>query len=413
MNRRSIRHLCAVGVFGAVLAVPSTSAAQADCEQPTVNTLITAESAVSRPVIASPGEYALSNVYSLVEQATRPLFTYAEAGPQYAGAFEALLPKTTPSPPRSVSAHPSTDIPDDHSEDWGGQSTTSVTPTSASAASVGGRSLGVGEATAETVRSWVTSTVECDVVTVIAGWAASEVVLAPGVTVDQMGERVTLVVGPDGSSADVETTLVGVGGAIGPDLDGRPTDPLTDPITENGGPVIEAGEPRTEADAEGASASGGGFNFLLTDPSTGQGAGYRVGSVNVAIEILGALDPSDPTSVDENANPFEDGGALAGNAPTIDPPANVAPHSESGSPPDPSDAALEVERVSVTNTVLSSVEVTTRSWYPLVLTVAVLLALAVSIGLGRLARGRFPTLDWIFVKSDRRILRFLAVYVRW
>ena len=104
-----------------------------------------------------------------------------------------------------------------------------VTSTSASAASNGGRSLGVGEATAENARSWVTSTVECDVVTVIAGWAASNVVVAPGVTAEQMGERVTLVVGPDGASSDVEITLVGVEGAGHPGLRGPPCRPVHRP----------------------------------------------------------------------------------------------------------------------------------------------------------------------------------------
>ncbi len=413
MKGRLVRAVLATATLASALMVASPSPAGADCEQPTVHALITAEAAVTRPALAAGSEMPLSNIYSLLEQATRPLFTYAEAGPQYAGAIEALLPTSLPPLPRSVSAHPSTDIPDEHTEDWGGQSMTAVTPTSASATSIGGRSLGVGGITAETVRSWVTSTVECDVVTVIAGWALSEVALAPGLTVEQIGERVTLVVGPEGSSADVETTLVGVEGVPIPDLDGRLTDGVTDPITENGGPVLEVGEPRTEADEDGASASGGGFNFLLTDPATGQGAGFRIGSVNVSIEVLGALTPRDSSSVAEDSNPFEGGGALAGIPPSIDPPANVAPHSTSGTPPEPSAAALEVERVSVTNTVLSSVEVTTRSWYPVVLATAVLLALGATVGVGRLSRKRFPTLDWLFVKSDRRILRFLAVYLRW
>ncbi len=389
------------------LAVPTPSVAEADCTTPSVNALLSAEAAVSRPALQAPSEYGLSNVYSQVEQATRPLFAYAEAGPQFAGAFEALAPAGSPAPPRAVAAHPADDIPDDATEDWGGVSRASVTPITAAASSSGARELGTGEATAESARSWVASSIECDVITVIAGWLATDVVLAPGVSVARMGERLTLVVAPSGSSADVEVTLVGVEGAEAPTIEGRPLDPFTDPIREGGGPTIEVGEPRAESGPEGARASGGGFNILFLDPETDQGAGYRVGSVEATIDVLGGLSTGKPAP--EVAVPVID-------APVVRPPPSVAPppvRSVSGDPPSPSLTTVEIERAATTDPIFSAITVTTRSWYPIVVSLGVVAALGVAYGTARAHRHRFPTLNWLFAHSDRRLLRFLAVYLRW
>jgi len=405
--RRSRLVLGAV-LAATVLATPSPSGAESECIEPTVNVLLAAEAAVSRPALRAPSEYGLSNVYSQVEQATKPQFVYAEAGPQFAGAFEALAPADTPPPPRAVAAHPSDDIPDEATEDWGGVSRAAVTAATASASSSGGRDIGTGGATAESARSWVTSTIECDVVTVIAGWSATDVVLAPGVTAAQMGERVTLVVGPQGSSSDVEVTLVGVEGADAPPVEGRPLDPVTDPMREGGGPTIEVGEPRAEATDEGARATGGGFNFLFLDPETGQGAGYRIGSVEATIDVLGALTRAPaPAAVEP---------------PVVEPPAVVPAatpavvrpvRSTTGTPPPVSEAALQIERAATTDPVFSAITVTTRTWFPLAVTAALAALLATAYGAGRVHRHRFPTLDWLFAKADRRVLRFLAVYLRW
>lgn len=410
--RRSRAHrlLFGVAVGVLVISVPLPSSAEMDCTDPTTNALISVEAAVSRPAINSPAEYALSNVYSQIEQATNPQFVYAEAGPQYAGAFEALAPAGTPPPPRAVAAYPSEDIPDDSTEDWGGVSHASVTATSAAASSNGGRQLGVGDATAENSRSWVTTTVECDVITVIAGWSASNVQLAPGVSAQQMGERLTLVVAPQGSSADVEITLVGVEGAETPTVEGRPLDPFTDPIRENDGPTIEVGEPRAESSPEGAEAKGGGFNFLFLDPEAGQGAGYRIGSLQAKVEVLGDITTASPPAVD--VAPVVDAPAVA--PPRVPDRAPTAPvRSVSGNPPPPSENALDIARTASTDVVFSAVTVTTRSWFPLFALLAIVLAVGSTWGAARFNRERFPTLDWLFTKTDRRALRFVAVYLRW
>lgn len=402
------RLLLAAAIAFAAVAAPTPSGAQVDCATPTVNALIAAEAAVSRPAIRSPAEYALSNVYSQVDQATNPQFVYAEAGPQFAGAFEALAPAGSPPPPRAVAAYPSDDIPDDSTQDWGGVSHASVTSNSGSSSSNGGRELGVGDAVASNARSWVTSLVECDVITVIAGWSASDVVLAPGVTARQLGERVTLVVAPTGSSADVEVTVVGLEGVDTPGLEGRPLDPFTDPTRENGGPTIEVGEPRAESSAEGAHATGGGFNFLFTDPETGQGAGYRIGSVEASVEVLGEITTaSPPTTV-----------ASVLDTPVVTTPVvavtPAAPtRSVTGTPPPPSEAALDLERTASTDVVFSAVTVTTTSWYPLFAFLAAVALVGSGWGAARFNRDRFPTLDWLFAKTDRRFLRFVAVYLRW
>lgn len=404
---RALKLLAGMGVLTASLVWSSTSTVSAgpDCSQPTVQALVSAEAAVSRPVIASPAEYGLSNVYSLIEQATKPLFTYAEAGPQYAGAFEALAPAGSPPPPRAVSAYPSEDIPDSTDADWGGTSHTEVTPISASAASSGARELGAGGATSRNSRSWATSVVECDTVTVIAGWHASDVVLAPGVTAEELGEVLTLVVGPTGSSAKTDVTVVGVNGAEVVPVSGRPADPFTDPMREGGGPRVEIGEPRTTAEDTTASASGGGFNFLLTDPATGQGAGYRVGSINARIEILGPL---------------------VGAPPEVTPPVTavvlpdvVAPSPPSpavavvGAPPPPSPVAVEAARATFTDTAISTIRVRTRSWTWLAVLIASALMVAGMVVTQRSWRTRFPTADWLVRHGHRISRRFSAVYLQW
>jgi hypothetical protein len=400
----------AVVLLGALsLSAAPALGAKDECPRPTVNALIVAEGAVSRPVIASPAEYGLSNVYSQIEQATKPQFTYAEAGPQYAGVFEALLPVGGPPLVRAVSAYPSGDIPDESSADWGGTSETRVSSISASAASNGGRDLGTGGATAGNGRSWARSTVDCDVVTVVVGWEASDVVLAPGVTAQAMGQTLTLVVGPTDSSADVDTTMVGLTGAQAVPLDGRPTDPFTTPVREGGGPRVEVGEPQTHADAQGATASGGGFNVLLTDPSTGQGGGYRLGSINATITILGALDPNGPST--DPSGDGSDGGPVVA----------VLPHAPGGSQALPPDAAVTgglpaVEPLateSFTEAVLSSVTVRSRTWGWLVVFAALLTMLAAAQLTGRRYPGRFPTLAWVVRHGDRLRGRFADVYLRW
>lgn len=413
MRRRTVRRARLVAAVVVLTAsTPAAVLAAPACDEPTVNTLIAAEAAVSRPALRSPSELALSNVYSQVEQATKPAFVYAEGGPQFAGAFEALTPPGTPPPPRAVAAFPSEDIPDDDTEDWGGTSRATVTPVSGTATSSGGRALGVGDATAEHARSWVSSTVECDVITVIAGWSASNVVFAPGVTATEMGERVTLVVAPTGSSADVEITLVGLEGAESATIEGRPLDPFTDPMRENGGPTVEAGEARAESGPEGAFASGGGFNFLFTDPETGQGAGYRIGSLEAKVEVLGELTSASPIVAD--APPVVAAPALLPSATAPAPVTPAAPtRSVTGAPPPPSSTALEIERAASTDVVFSAVTVTTRTWLPLVAFLATVASIAAAYGAARVNRERFPTLDWLLAKSDRKALRFLAVYLRW
>ena len=403
-----MRALKLVACMGALVMSFSWSAASPvsagpDCSQPTVQALVSAESAVSRPVIASPAEYGLSNVYSLIEQATKPLFTYAEAGPQYAGAFEALTPAGSPPPPRAVSSYPSEDIPDSTDSSWGGTSHTEVTPISASATSSGASDLGASGATSRSSRSWATSIVECDTVTVIAGWHASDVVLAPGVTAEQLGEVLTLVVGPTGSSAKTDVTVVGVNGADVVPVEGRPADPFTDPIREGGGPRLEIGEPRTSADTATASASGGGFNFLLTDPGTGQGAGYRVGSINADIKVLGPLTSTPVTEVEPP--PVSD--VL---------PESIAPSpavAVAGAPPPPSPVAVEAAKATFTDTAISTISVRTRSWTWLVTLLAAALAVAGLRATQRTWRTRFPTADWLVRHGHRVTSRFSAVYLKW
>ena len=156
---------------------------------------------------------------------------------------------------------------------------------------------------------------------------------------------------------------------------------------------------------------GGGFNFLFLDPSTGQGAGYRIGSINASIEILGAL--AAPTSPEIAAAPVVADPAPARVPAVVSRPANTTPRSVSGSPPAPSPTALQIERAAVTGSVVSAIEITTTNWYPLYLALALALAFGVTLGSARAGRGRFPTLDWIFTKADRRALRFVAVYLRW
>ena len=390
----------AVAVAVPVFAVPAS--AGPDCSQPTVQALVAGEAAVSRPVIASPGEYALSNAYSLVEVATKPQFTYAEAGPQYAGAFEALLPAGSPTLVRAVSAFPSEDIPDENEARWGGTSRTRVTANSASSASTG---LPLGELsgiTADSARSWVTATVECDVVTVLAGWEMTNVVVVPGVGARLLGESLTLVVGPDGASASVDTTLVGAEGIDEVPVEGRPTDPFTDPMAASGGPRVDVGEPRTHTDATGASASGGGFNFLLTDPDTGQGAGFRIGSINADIKILGTLSSGSPRSGGPNG---ADDGA-EGSGVGLD-------RAVTGSPPPVSPTAVAAAREVVRGTEVSSIVTTERSWFwPLAALAAALLVVAAG-GLGLVDERRFPTLAWIVRRADRLRSRFTTVYLRW
>lgn len=374
-----------------------------DCSRPTVQALVSAESAVSRPVVASPAEYGLSNVYSLISQATKPQFTYAEAGPQYAGAFEALAPAGSPPPPRAVAAYPSEDIPDSSDADWGGTSHTSVTPISASAASDGVRQVGAGGFTSRSSRSWATSIVECDVVTIVAGWRAADVVLAPGVTATELGEVVTLVVGPSGSSSKSDVTVVGVSGAEVVPASGRPADPITDPIRENGGPRLEIGETRTSADKATASASGGGFNFLLTDPSTGQGAGYRIGSINAQIDVIGPLVDEVPSGITPPAPPVAPAG------PVVEVPGVAVV----GTPPPPSPVAIETARDIVSETAISVISVKTRSWYWLSVLIASALVGAGMAATQRVWRSRFPTADWIVRHAQRLGLRFSAVYLKW
>lgn len=409
---RPSRPRLALAAAAVALAVstPATSGAQPDCSTPTTNALLSAEAAISRPALRSPTEYGLSNTYAQIEQATFPQYVYAEAGPQFAGAFEALAPAGTPPPPRAVAAYPSEDIPDEATSDWGGVSHAQVTSTSSSASSSGGRELGVGEATAENSRAWVASTVECDVITVIAGWSASNVVLAPGVTATEMGERVTLVVSPTGSSADIEVTLVGLEGAEDATIEGRPLDPISEPTREGGGPTVEAGEPHAESGADGAYASGGGFNLLFVDPEAGSGAGYRIGSIEAKVDVLGDIAVATSPDVSEPV-PVVD-------QPVISPPAPIAAapaptRSVTGSPPPPSETALQIERVATTDVAFSAVTVTTRSWFPLAVFLAVLATVATSYGTARVNRERFPTLDWLFVKGDRKALRFVATYLKW
>ncbi len=397
-------------------AVVAPAAAEGSCAGPTVNVLVRAEAAVSRPALRSPQEYALSNVYASVDLATRPQFVYAEAGPQYAGAFEALAPAGSPPPPRSVAAHPSPDIPDDHTEDWGGTSRTSVTPTSGSAASTGSRDLGIPGLRAASSSSFATTVVECDVVTVVAGWQASGVVLGPGASVDSMTETVTLVVGPDGASADVEAEVSGAEGVTVIPLEGRPADPVTDPIREGGGPRVEAGEPRTETRDGYAAATGGGFTLVFTDPEAGSGAAYSIGATNAEIDVLGALEASPADggagSVEQAAPPVTADERPAPRPAVV--PASASPSSATGTPPAPSRRATEEIAVALLDDAeVFLLTVRSRTWSPLaglVGTVVLAGALAGAVAVGR---HRFPTLEWIARRTVRGSRRFSTTYLRW
>lgn len=398
--------VAALAVLGAGVVPLGPAAAQRSCATPTVNVLTDAEAAVSRPALRSPGEYALSNIYSLNQLATKPQFVYAEAGPQFAGAFEALAPAGSPPPPRAVSAHPSEDIPDEDTEDWGGSSTTATTPVSAFATSTGPGHLveGLGDATVAT--SFVSTVVECDTVTIVAGWSANDVRLGPDLAFEVLGEIVTLVVGPTGSSATVETTALRSGETDSP-LEGRPLDPFTDPVRDGGGPTIEAGEPRTETSGGRASATGGGFNFTLTDPETGQGASYRIGSVNATIEVLGRIaPPAVPSTVVTSEDTVS--------APPVESTVIGTGASVTGDPPPASERAVAgMETALVRETTSMSIEVTHRSW--LVVWALLGLLAATGAGWGTVAVGRrwFPTLDWIARRSARVSRRLIVQYLRW
>lgn len=401
--------LLLVGVLVAASGgIGGVASAAGSCETPRVNVLTDAEAAVSRPALRAPSEYALSNVYAQNQLVTKPQFVYAEAGPQYAGAFEALAPAGTPPPPRAVSAYPSDDIPDDDEESWGGTSTTEVTSTSALATSAGSHDPGVEGLSLDSGRSFVTTVVECETTTIIAGWKANNVVVGAGTAYEQLGETVTLVVGPDGSSADVEVTAVRAdeGGEV--PVEGRPLDPFTDPMREGGGPTLEAGEPRTETADGYASATGGGFNFLFADPETGQGANYRIGSVVATITVLGELtEPIAPpvTAITPETIPA---------APPVQPTAEGTTSARTGTPPAPSaEAVRTVETQLVSDVEALTLEVSDRNWLPL----WALLAVAVLGGSwwATVAVGRhdYPTLDWIARRSGRSGARFIAQYLRW
>lgn len=406
-------HRMFLGVVAVLAALTGPTsglaAAQETCGSPLVHVLSEGEAAVSRPALRSPSEYALSNVYALNQVATRPQYTYAEAGPQYTGAFEALAPSDTPPPPRAVAAFPSEDIPDDDEEVWGGTSVTGVTSTSATASSSAANDIGIDELLGmDGGNSFVSTVVDCETVTIVAGWSVSDITLAPGLSFQQLGETVTLVVGPEGSSADVDTTAIRSDGLELP-LEGRPLDPITDPIRENGGPTVEAGEPRTETGDGYAAASGGGFNFLFLDPEAGQGAGFRIGSVEATINVLGQIPPP---------REFDDGDEETPGAITVPPaqgPTTVGTDSDStGTPPAPSEqAAASIDAQLVRNTTATTLEVGTTNWLPLWAFVATA-ALAVVYG-GGVAVGRttYPTLDWIARRSLRSASRFASLYLRW
>lgn len=391
MTRR--RLTLALFVFAAAaVALPASVDAATACNLEPAQALTASEAAVSRPALRSPAEYALSNVYARTELATRPDFVYAEAGPQYAGAFEALLPVGTPPPPRAVAAFPSEDIPDTDTEDWGGRSETKVTSSSAFATSTGSTDLGVPGVTAESARSFTSTAVECNVITIIAGWSATDVTFPDGPSFERLGQQVTLVVGPTGSSAKVETATVPAG---------RPFAPFTDPMEQGGGPKLEIGDPTTATAAGTASASGGGFYFLQTDPASGQGAGYRIGAVEASIRVL----------VPGSAK-------TAGAAPTKALPALPAPTraavSTTGDAPAPTAAAIEpVRTVLVSDTVTDLLEVTTPDLTALGL-VATLCAFASAVVTTvALGRRRFPTLDWIARRTASATGRFAVTYLRW
>lgn len=409
------RVLLGIVALSAALAGPAggsalgIAGAQESCESPRVHVLSEGEAAVSRPALRSPSEYALSNVYALNQVATRPQYTYAEAGPQYTGAFEALAPPGSPPPPRATAAYPSEDIPDDDEEVWGGTSTTGVTSNSATASSSAAEDIGIeGILGLKGGTSFVSTVVDCETVTIVAGWTVSDITIAPGLAFEQLGETVTLVVGPDGSAADVDTTAIRSDGVELP-IDGRPLDDVTDPIRENGGPTLEAGEPRTETGDGYAAATGGGFNFMFLDPEAGQGAGFRIGSVEATINVLGEIPP--PRSSDGGADDVPESITV----PPAQGPTTVGTDSDStGTPPAPSEqATASIDAQLVRNTTATTLEVGTRNWLPLwALLAATALALvyAGSVAVGRTS---YPTLDWIARRSIRSASRFVSLYLRW
>lgn len=410
-----MRRVAAAVMIGAASLMPvGVPTAQAGpCKAPTVNALTYAESAVSRPAINSPSEIPVSNLYGIVEQATFPEFTYAEAGPQYAGVFEALLPAGTPPPPRAASAYPSKDIPDEDEENWGGVSRTEVTATSALATSAGGRTA-LGEGSADSSRSWVVTDVKCDVVTVVAGWEANDVTLAPGAFVEQMAQELTLVVGPGGASAEVETSVVGAEGVDVPS-EGRPGDPFADPIRENGGPTLDVGEPRTEVGDDFATGRGGGFHVFFGDPETGQGGGYAIGGVVASIDVLGPLSPVSPPSA-QGAGPVSRDDLPE--RPTSRQPVSVGTTSAAvGTPPPPSSEALDtvaaIEAGTITDELVSVVTAQRRNWVPLFGLLGSLGVVAVMAGAVQVGRDDYPTLEWIAQKSSAAGSRFAAIYLRW
>lgn len=362
------------------------------CNQEPAQSLTSAEAAVSRPALRSPSEYGLSNVYARTELATRPDFVYAEAGPQYAGVFEALLPVGTPPPPRAVSAFPSEDIPDTDTEEWGGQSETKVTASSAFASSTGSTDLGVPGVRAEGASSYTSTVVECNVITIIAGWSANQVQFPDGPSFERLGQQVTLVVGPSGSKAMVETSTVPAG---------RPFAPFTGPMEQGGGPKLEIGDPTTATAPGAATATGGGFYFLQTDPATGQGAGYRLGSVEASIRVVvpGAA-KAGPKTPEKTLPPL--------------PVSTRAASSATGVAPAPAPAAVEPLRtLLVSDTVTDVLKVTSPNLAPIgvfaaLLAVATALFATVAIG-----RRRFPTLDWIARRATTGAGRFAVTYLRW
>ncbi len=399
--------LAATVVAAATLVPVVPSSAQA-CDTPLVNVLAAGEAAVSRPALRSPSEYALSNVYALNELATKPQFVYSEAGPQYAGAFEALAPPGSASPPRSVSGYPSEDQPDQHEEDWGGISTTSVTPTSAVATSTGAAAVGVGDLVLDGGRSFISTAVECETVTIIAGWQFTDVTLAPGLEFEQLGETVTIVVGPDGSSSDVEVHAIRAGEAVDLPIEGRPLDPFTNPMAAGGGPTVEVGEPRTETGDGFAKASGGGINVLQLDPETGQGAGYRLGSVEAAINVLGELaPPASDAPVDE---PIESVVVPPPTGPTT----TGVDSSQTGSPPPPAAAAEESLALElIRDTTSMTLEVTSRNWLLAWAFLALVVVGCAWGGVVAVGRNTYPTFDWIARRSADGAVRFVATYLRW
>lgn len=387
-----IRVVAATAVAATTVVLGPAAAHAAGCDQDPAQALTASEAAVSRPAVRSPSEYALSNVYARTELATRPDFVYAEAGPQYAGVFEALLPVGTPPPPRAVAAYPSQDIPDADTEDWGGHSETAVSATSALASSTASTDLGIPGVSAEAARSFTSTVVECNVITVIAGWSASAVEFPNGPRFERIGQQVTLVVGPKGSSAKVESTTVPAG---------RPAGPFTEPMQEGGGPILEIGDPTTATGTGAARASGGGFSFLQTDPATGQGAGYRFGSVEASIRVVvpGATKSSATPGVPKLAQlPAPTARAV----------------STTGDAPLPAAAAVDPIRTVLVSDIVTDVLEVTSPNQAVVETLASILVVGIAmLATVVLGRRRFPTLDWLARRATRAAARFTVTYLRW